>query len=102
LYSSDFKADIGPLPTAFTFEPSSGAAPVGEVRAINPKRKKDRTWDTEFTYFENTAEFRQPLRVAKSGFTLRGTIKGQLCNERDGTCSLFEQPLEITASTDRS
>jgi thiol:disulfide interchange protein DsbD len=95
LYSCDFKADIGPQPTEFIFETSEAVTPSGPVRAIGPKKKKDRTWDTEFTYFETVAEFRQPVRVAANSFTIRGVIKGQLCNEQDGTCTLFEESVNV-------
>jgi thiol:disulfide interchange protein DsbD len=95
LYSSDFKADIGPQPTEFIFETSEAVTPSGPVRAIGPKKKKDRTWDTEFTYFETTGEFRQLVRVAAKSFTIRGVIKGQLCNEQDGTCTLFEESVNL-------
>lgn len=91
LYSSDFTAEIGPQPTQFLFSASDSYGVVGPVASIKPKRKKDKTWDTELGYFEERAEFRQKIKVLKPGFAITGRIKGQLCNETDGTCSLFEE-----------
>lgn len=91
VYSSDFKAEIGPQPTQVIFDPSDAFRPIGEVTSVNPRRKKDQTWDTEFGYFEGRAEFRQKIKVLKAGFVVTGRIKGQLCNERDGTCTLFDE-----------
>jgi hypothetical protein len=98
VYSSDFTSDIGPQPTTFTFESSDGATPIGPVRAIGPKQKKDRTWDIELRYFENRAEFRQRFRLAREASVIRGTMKGQLCNEEEGTCTLFEEAISVPAS----
>lgn len=91
VYSSDFKADLGPQPTRFLFDPADSFRPLGDIVSVNPKRKKDPTWETEFGYFEERAEFRQKIKVLKPSPTITGVIKGQLCNERDGTCTLFEE-----------
>ncbi len=91
VYSSDFKAEIGPQPTQFLFDATDTFRPLGEITSVNPKRKKDKTWDTEFGYFEERAEFRQKIKVLKAGAVVTGRIKGQLCNERDGTCTLFDE-----------
>jgi len=97
LYATDFKADLGPQPTAFDFAGSSGLEFVGPVRSVAPRRKKDKTWDTELGYFEVQAEFRQKVRIRRRDFVLQGTIAGQLCNEADGTCTLFTQPIGLAS-----
>jgi Disulphide bond corrector protein DsbC len=99
VYSSDFKSDIGPQPTAIDFSKSEGIEPVGPVVSVEPKRKKDKTWDIELGYFETRAEFRQKVKILRKDYTVRGTIAGQLCNEAEGTCTLFTQPFEMTAVT---
>ena len=94
-YSSDFKADLGPQPTQLTLDPSDAFQLVGEIISVKSKRKKDRTWDTEFGYFEDRAEFRQKIKILKprsAGVTVR--IKGQLCNESDGTCTLIDETVK--------
>jgi len=91
VYSSDFKADIGPQPTVLLFEPNDSFELVGAVVSVGAKRKKDRTWDTELGYFEGRAELRQKIRVIKASPIITGRISGQLCNETEGTCVLFEE-----------
>jgi thiol:disulfide interchange protein DsbD len=95
VYSSEFKADFGPQPTQFSFGSSDSFRLVGELTPVNPKHKRDKTWDTEFTYFETRAEFRQKIVVLKEAVAVGGRIKGQLCNERDGTCTLFEEGFKL-------
>jgi len=93
VYSTDFKADIGPQPTQVLFAPSDSWQVVGPVISVQPKRKKDRTWDIEFGYFEEHAEFRQKIRILKKDVAITVRIKGQLCNEREGICTLYEEKL---------
>lgn len=91
LYSSDFKGDVGPQPTAFYFEPDDSFEPVGEVKPVAPKRKKDRVWETDVSYFTQKAEFRQRIRLLKPDYRVSGVIKGQLCSEKNGVCVPFER-----------
>lgn len=91
VYSSDFKADMGPQPTTFEFMPDDTFEFVGSVEPIAPKRKKDKTWDTEVSYFTPKAEFRQRIRVLKPDYGVRGIIRGQYCSEKKGLCVPFEQ-----------
>jgi hypothetical protein len=91
VYSTDFKAELGPQPTQVIFDLDGSFELVGGIVSVAPKRKKDATWDVEFGYFETRAEFRQRIKVLKAGPVIAGRIKGQLCNERDGTCTLFEE-----------
>ncbi len=95
VYSSDFQAEIGPQPTTFRFDGVGTFEPVGPLVPIAARRGRDKTWETDYTYFAGRAEFRQrvTVRAAKFAGTIR--IKGQLCNERDGTCTLFEEVLKL-------
>lgn len=91
LYSSDFRGDVGPQPTAFYFEPDHSFETVGEVKSVAPKRKKDRVWETEVSYFTQKAEFRQRIRLLTPGYRVTGVIRGQLCSEKNGVCVPFER-----------
>jgi thiol:disulfide interchange protein DsbD len=91
LYSSDFRGDVGPQPTAFYFEPDHSFETVGEIKAVASKRKKDRVWETEVSYFTQKAEFRQRIRLLKPDYRVTGVIKGQLCSEKNGVCVPFER-----------
>lgn len=95
VYSSDFAAALGPRPARFTFEPNDGVALNGPVQAIRPQRRTDRTFGTEYSYFAGRAEFVQKVRLLKTGTVLRGRINGQTCQEKDGVCTLFEEPFAI-------
>lgn len=97
VYSSDFEADLGPQPTRLTWTAPRGWEPVGALRSVAAKRKRDRTWDVEFGYFQGRAELRQMVRVTAADFSLEGAVAGQLCDEKDGTCTLFEQPVKLNA-----
>jgi hypothetical protein len=95
LYSSDFAAELGPRPAKFVFEASDAVELQGSVTAVQSLRRKDKVFGTEYTYFEKRAEFRQKVRVLKSGANLTGRIDGQTCQERDGVCLLFKEPFSV-------
>lgn len=95
VYSSEFKADLGPQPTDFVFAASDSFRPVGPLVPVAPRRGKDKTWETEYTYFSERAEFRQKVKVLAPKLGGEVQIKGQLCNERDGTCTLFKETLKL-------
>jgi hypothetical protein len=95
LYSSDFKGDIGPLPTEFSFAGSDAYQLVGDVRAIKPLKTVDPTWDKAYTYFVEKAEFRQTIKLVKKDFVIEGTIKGLLCSNKDGLCVPFKEFFKV-------
>jgi cytochrome c biogenesis DsbD-like protein len=89
LYSSDFKLDIGPLPTRFTFDTSSGLSLVGPIQPMKPQWKNDRSLGGKYSYFSQHAEFRQKARVVAPLENVSGRINGQTCFEENGLCKLF-------------
>lgn len=91
LYSSDFKADIGPLPTEFIFSANDSYQLVGNVVPQNPSKKKDKAWDVDYTYFNNKAVFKQKVKILKKDFKIAGTIKGLTCSDTDGLCVPFSK-----------
>ncbi|SDF41138.1 Disulphide bond corrector protein DsbC [Dyadobacter soli] len=95
LYSSDFKGDIGPLPTEFAFDTNNAYQLVGDIRAVKPLKAVDPTWDKAYTYFVDKAEFRQTIKLAKRGGKVSGTIKGLLCSNEDGLCVPFKESFEV-------
>lgn len=95
LYSSDFKGDIGPLPTEFIFTGTDAYQLLGEIRPVKPLKAVDPTWDKAYTYFVDKAEFRQTIKVLQKGFRISGTIKGLLCSNADGLCVPFQEPFEV-------
>ncbi len=95
LYSSDFKGDIGPLPTKFAFERNEAYKLVGEITPVKPKKTVDPTWDVAYTYFTEKAEFRQKIKLVKKDYIVKGTIKGLLCSSKDGICVPFEEFFQV-------
>ncbi|WP_116812513.1 protein-disulfide reductase DsbD domain-containing protein [Steroidobacter cummioxidans] len=95
LYSSDFDAELGPRPAKFVFAANDAVELQGPVSAVQAQRRKDKVFGSEYTYFANRAEFRQKVRVLKTGTDITGRIDGQTCQERDGTCFLFKEPFSV-------
>jgi thiol:disulfide interchange protein DsbD len=95
LYSSDFKTELGPRPAKFTFDPNVAVELQGSVQAIKAKRRKDKSFGGEYSYFAEHAEFRQKIRVLQTGTTVRGRIDAQSCDEKTGLCLLLKKPFEI-------
>jgi hypothetical protein len=95
LYSSDFDVELGPRPTKFVFEANDAVELQGPITAVKSQRRKDKAFGTEYTYFEGRAEFRQKVRVLKTGANVTGRINGQTCQEKDGVCLLFKEPFSV-------
>ena len=95
LYSSDFKNDIGPLPTEFKFSETNEYKLVGTIEAVKPKKTIDPTWDVTYTYFVEKAEFRQKIKLTRNDFIVKGTIKGLLCSNKDGICIPFQESFQV-------
>jgi hypothetical protein len=96
LYSCDFSADMGPRPARFNFEANEAVSFLGPVQAVNPLKRKDKTWGTQYTYFERQAEFRQKVRVVARPLSINGHIDGQTCHEEDGSCTLFHKQFSVS------
>ena len=97
VYSSDFKADIGPLPARLRKKPQSAVQLVDGLRSISASRKKDESLNVEYGYFAGRAELRQRLKLPEDGSAAELTLNGQACNETDGTCHLIRQDIRVTS-----
>ncbi len=102
LYGSDFEAELGPRPAKFCFVKSAEVELLGPVRAVGTLRRTDKTWKTEYSYFEKRAEFRQKARLLKDAAAITGRIDGQTCYETTGLCALFRKPFSLQAGAARS
>ncbi|MGK7394627.1 MAG: cytochrome c biogenesis protein CcdA [Candidatus Cyclobacteriaceae bacterium M3_2C_046] len=90
LYSSDFDPDLGPMVTTFVFEPNDTYELVGDVEPIGAKEKYDEIFEGDYTYFKNTAEFRQTVKVLKENPVIQGSYEYQVCSEINGQCIPFD------------
>ena len=89
LYSSDFDPELGPNVTKFEFEPNDSYELVGGIRPVNPKKGYDEVFEGDYTYFEETGEFRQTIKVLSNDLTFTGVIDYQVCTVLDGLCIPF-------------
>lgn len=90
LYSSDFDPDLGPTVTTFTFQKHPSYALVGKIIPINPKKKFDKVFGGEYTYFTKTAQFRQKIKILSPDLTIKGSYEYQVCTDKDGKCIAFD------------
>jgi hypothetical protein len=97
VYSSDFKAEFGPLPARLKKKPQSSVLLVDGLRSISASRKKDESLNIEYGYFAGRAELRQRLKLPEDGSPAELTLDGQACNESDGTCHLIRQDIRVGA-----
>jgi len=86
LYSNDFDKDLGPTLTQFEFEEQVGYRLLGTPKAINPKKKYDKVWDGNITYFVGHAEFRQKIIITTTQPKISFTVNFQTCSDAAGRC----------------
>jgi thiol:disulfide interchange protein DsbD len=91
LYANDFDASLGPMVTAIAFEPNGTYELVGGLVPVGAKRKHDEVWDGEISYFERQGEFRQRVRILKANFSAKARLKGQVCSDASGRCTLVNE-----------
>ncbi len=95
IYSNDFDKDLGPILTTLDLEGSEGIAQVGELEAINPKKKFEEVWGGDVTYFEGVGEFRQKIKIASSSVKILGTVEYQMCSDITGQCINYEEDFNL-------
>jgi len=91
LYSQYFEMG-GPMPLFFEFEESDYYSIVDNITE-NPAPKTifDDIFEIEVKYFEKYAKFIQKIEVkSKNGFTIKGTLDGQVCFD-DGKCLMLNE-----------
>ena len=72
LYSSDFDPELGPMVTTFEFEPGDSYVLIGGIRPIDPKKAYDEIFEGDYTYFRETGEFRQTIKLLKKNLKING------------------------------
>lgn len=107
LYSlKEYKVDLHPFTTSIKITKSGGIAEVGAPTQGNPTVKKDPNFDgLEVEFYEGSAEFRVPVRLAKTAngpVRIAASVVFQLCNE--GNCLPPNQasPLKVEGTVDVS
>lgn len=96
LYSSDFDPDCGPMVTTFTFNENPSYKLVGDVKPIGAKKKFDEIFECDYTYFRNTAQFKQTIKVLQSKLDILATYEYQVCTDVDGKCIPFDDYFQFS------
>ncbi len=77
----------GPFPTKIVVAPGAGLSEVGKPVQAAPLRKFDKNFGKEVEYYEGSAEFRIPVRLAKTAsgsVRVEAKVRYQMCDE--GKC----------------
>jgi thiol:disulfide interchange protein DsbD len=91
LYSQFLSGD-GPIPTHFTYDPSTSYKITGKTEEGKPLSEYDKNFDMELKYFEHEAVFKQKINVlSKNDFNVTGTIDYMVCLEQ----CIFPPPEEF-------
>ena len=89
LYSTDMDSSR-PMVTKFYFKKDHNISLLGEIIPVDRKEKYDSTWQTEVTYYNDSALFIQKILSPKTPSTFEGYISYQVCSDIDGMCVPFE------------
>ena len=89
LYSTDMDSSR-PMVTKFYFNKDHNISLLGEIIPVDRKKKYDSTWQTEVTYYNDSALFIQKILSPKTPSTFEGYISYQVCSDIDGMCVPFE------------
>ncbi|MGZ2371681.1 protein-disulfide reductase DsbD domain-containing protein [Ancylomarina sp. YFZ004] len=95
LYSNDFDPELGPILIEFDFEANASYERIGKVKPLNSKKSYDKVWDGEVSYFENTAEMRQQIKVLSLPLKIEGTFDFQSCSDVSGQCVLGDDEFDL-------
>ena len=83
---SQFIPDGGPIPTSFTFTPDNNYTLIGKVSEPKGEEIFDSNFDMKLKYFENTAEFKQKIKLTSNkAFKLKGVVESMACNDKNCT-----------------
>ncbi len=95
LYSNDFDAELGPILIEFDFEDQASYERIGKVKPINAQKHYDKIWEGEVSYFENTAEMRQQIKVKSLPLKIEGTFDFQSCSDVSGQCVMGDDEFDL-------
>jgi thiol:disulfide interchange protein DsbD len=95
LYSNDFDAELGPILIEFDFEDNASYERIGKVKPINAQKHYDKIWEGEVSYFENTAEMRQQIKVKSLPLKIEGTFDFQTCSDVSGQCVMGDDEFDL-------
>lgn len=80
LYSQFIQNDIGPVPTAFVFEETTGVKWADGVKEPPAIHAYDENFEASLDFFKNEAVFTRKIKKGSSG-EVKGYITYMVCNE---------------------
>ena len=95
VYSNDFDPELGPILIEFDFEAHASYERIGKVKPINAHKHYDKIWEGEVSYFENTAEMRQKIKVKSLPLKVEGTFDFQTCSDVSGQCVMGDDEFDL-------
>jgi thiol:disulfide interchange protein DsbD len=95
LYSNDFDPELGPQVITFDFEENGSYERIGDVKPINSHKHYDDVWGGDVSYFENTAEMRQSIKVVSLPLKVEGTMEFQSCSDETVQCVMGDHEFTI-------
>ena len=98
IYSNDFDENAGPVLTTLSLEGSKGISVKEKLSPINPKKKFDKVWEADITYFSGIGEFRQKITITEPNVEIKGVVEYQMCSDVTGQCILYEEDFTIKAT----
>ncbi len=95
LYSAENKPSL-PLVMEFDFDDDSSFELIGDVKYSGYKTGIDKNFNCEVTYYENTAEIRQTIKVKKLPIDFEGEIKYVIYSYKTGQLNNGEYEFELS------
>ena len=101
LYSvyQEYDFASGPKATEINFDLNSSYQLLDKVVAIGFRKEFDSVFNVNVNYFQDSAEFRQKVKILKSNPIINGTIEYQVCTMVDGKCINLEEDFEFQIQT---
>jgi thiol:disulfide interchange protein len=99
VYASDFDANLGPQLTLLELK---NAKAKGVLKSIQAKTKFDAVWGGNIRYFKEKAVLEQKIEPNTSIKTIKGSLTGQVCNDADGKCVLFDESFSLEIPTNKN
>jgi len=82
IYSQNV-AEGGPIKTSFSFAKSNEYQVRSKTTEPAPKRKFEKAFDMNVTYFENTVVFQQKVKLNSAKPVVKGTLTYMACSNKE-------------------
>ncbi len=82
IYSQNVK-EGGPVKTNFAFTRSEDYSLTNKTSEPRPKKKYEKAFEMNVTYFDNTVVFQQRIKLNKNKAVVKGTLTYMACSNRE-------------------